>query len=110
MGFQLFSRDGDFKADPHGEGVDLGFGQPSELGGGRFALGGEGRGRRAICLGCIIERGTKRLQNFVAVFDFSEFGGHVLCKCNDLGDSVAVFALEAVEEGETVFDFDEAFG
>ena len=38
------------KLDLHGEGVDLGFGEFGELGGGGLALGGEGGGGFAVCL------------------------------------------------------------
>ena len=58
----------------------------------------------------LFEIGAKCLEDFVAVFDLRELAGHVFAKCDDLGDGLAVFALEAVEEGQAVFDLGEALG
>ena len=58
----------------------------------------------------MFELGAKRLEDFVAVFDFGELAGDVFAKGDDFGDGLAVFALETIEEGEAVFDFGEALG
>ena len=97
-------------SDLHGQGVDLGFGELGELGGGGFALGGEGGGGFAVGGGGCFECGAKGFEDFVAVFDFGQLAGYVFAKGDDFGDGLAVFALEAVEEGEAVFDFGEALG
>ena len=49
-------------------------------------------------------------QDFVAVFYFGELAGDVFAKSDDLSDGLAVFALEAVEEGEAVFNLGQALG
>ena len=60
--------------------------------------------------GGFIELRTQCLEHLVAVFDLREFAGDIFAKGDDLGNGFAVFALEAVEEGEAVFDFGEALG
>jgi hypothetical protein len=49
-------------------------------------------------------------EDFVAVFNFGQLAGYIFTKSDDLGGGRAVFALEAVEEGQTVFDFGQALG
>ncbi len=102
--------DVDFEFDLHCEGVDLGFGQLGQFGGGGFALGCESRGGFAIFRCSRFEGGAEGFQDFVAVFYFGELLGYVFSECDDFGDGLAVFALEAVDEGEAVFDFGEALG
>ena len=70
--------DGDFEADLHGEGVDLGFGELGELGGGGLALGAEGGGGGAIGCRGGVEFGAQCFEDFVAVFDFGELAGDLL--------------------------------
>ena len=50
------------------------------------------------------------LQSLVAIFHFSEFAGHFFAKGDDLGDGLAVFALQAIEQGEAVFNFGQPLG
>ncbi len=88
----------------------LRFGEFGELRGGRFALGGESSGSLLIGLGCLSQRRTQCLEDFVAVFDLGELAAHIVAESDDLGDGFAVFALEAIEQGEAVFDFGEALG
>ena len=86
------------------------FGKFGEFCRGGLALGGKSGGGFLIfrCGSC--EIGTKCLQNFVAVFDLGELAGDVFAKSDDLGNGLAIFALEAIEEGEAVFDFGQALG
>ncbi len=49
-------------------------------------------------------------EDFVAVFDLGQLAGYLFAKGDDLGDGLAVLALEAVEEGEAVFDLGQALG
>ena len=100
----------DFEFDLHGQGVDLGFGELGQLGGGGFALGGEGGGGFSIFGRGGFEGGAKGFEDFVAVFDFGKLLGYVGAEGYDFVDGLAVFALEAVDEGEAVFDFGEALG
>ena len=102
--------DGEFEADLHGEGVDLGFGQRGEFGGGGVALGAEGAGGGAVSGGGGGELGAQGLEDFVAVFNLGELAGHVFGEGDDLGDGLAVLALEAVQKREAVFDLGEALG
>ena len=109
-GFLIARRDGDLELDLHGERIDLRFGEFGEFGCGGFALGGESGGGFAVFRGGLFEIGAKGFEDFVAVFDFGEFRGDIFPKCNDLGDGLAVFSFEPIDEGKAVFDFGEALG
>jgi hypothetical protein len=58
----------------------LGLGELGEFGGGGFAFSGEGGGGGAIGLGGASSSGAESLEDFVAVFDFSELAGDVLAE------------------------------
>jgi hypothetical protein len=102
--------DGDLEAGLHGEGVYLSFSQFGEPDGGGIALHGKGAGGGPVGRDRFIEGGSKHFQDFVAVFDLGKLAVDLFAKGDDLGNGLAVLALEAVEEGETVFDFGEALG
>ena len=108
-GLLLAGGDRDLKLDLHGQGVDLGLGQFGEFGGSGFALGGEG-GRRLSCSSAAVFSSSARrvLRISSRSSTSASLLGNVFAKGNDLGDGVPVFALEAVEEGEAVFDLGEA--
>ena len=103
--------DGDLESDLHGERVDLRFGQFGQLGGGGFALGAEWRRRRRDRPRRLSSSSARSVfEDFVAVFDFGQLAAHLFAEGDDLGDGLAVLALEAVEQGEAVFDLGEALG
>ena len=85
-------------------------GELGEFGGCGLALGGEGGGGLLIFRGGFFEIGAESLEGFVAVFDFRKLAGYVFTKGDDLGDGLAVFSLEPIEQGESIFDFGEALG
>ncbi len=98
------------EADLHGQRVDLGLGQPGQLDGGGLALGAERRGGGAIGRGGLVESLAERLEDFFAVLDLGQLAGRVLAKGDDLGDCLAVLALEAVDQGQAVFYLGQPLG
>ncbi len=69
-----------------------------------LALGAQGCGGCPVGLCGCVEIGAEGFQNLVAVFHFRQFVGYIFGEGDDLGDGVSVLALEAVEQGEAVFD------
>ena len=102
--------DGDGEAGLHGEVVDLRFGELLEF----LCSGGAVRGDGAS--GCLIrsirlfEVRTKCFEDCVAIFDFGELARGFVAEGDDFGEGRTVFALEAIEEGEAIFDVGEALG
>ncbi len=104
----LVRGDIDLEPDFHGQRVDLRFGLFREAAGGGFAFGGQCGGGFAVFRGGVIDFGAKAFQNLIAIFDFRKFAGDIFAEGQDLGDRLAVFALEAIEDGEAVFNLGEA--
>ena len=107
----LMTGNGDFESYFHGEGVDLCLGEVGELCRGAFAVLQRVTQRRRdklpqLCRGSA--RSDLRISSRSSTS--ANLQRHLVAESDDIGNRLAVFAFQAIEQGEAIFDLSEAFG